>query len=608
MFNQLFHSEVKNKAHLYSSQKNLGKHRSQRIWALDNFTCMKNTLRILALMAMPFLTQAQPASRYDVVIDEIMADPSPAHGLPNAEWIEIRNRTTRSLNLNDWKLLKAGSRAIVSRDEWLQPDSVLILAPASAVAQLSVFGRCVALANFPSLGKDGDQLTLVSAEGNIIHSVSYNLRWYHNEVKQEGGWSIEMIDPGNPCGGIDNWGASENDWGGTPGQWNSVNDRRPDESPPLLTRAYVQDSNRIMLLFSEPVSSLPSNPALYEWHELSVTTMLAAEEGPLFNKVILTLQKPLERNQIYHLQVHGLQDCAANELAPTLLPVAIPEKADSFDVVINEILFDPYPGGVDYVELYNRSDKVLDLGGLLLANLDARGALSSLQRVTEDTVPWFPGQYALVTTDTLLVQHQYACRDPSALIETGRLPSWPNDQGAALLLNKQGRLLDQLHYDAKWHFALLADPEGVSLERIFADAPTQDTNNWHSASTQSGYGTPGYLNSAARISTISAVAVRLSPRVVSPDGDGYDDFAIIDYQFPEAGYMCSISIFDAGGILVRKLVQTALCGTTGQFVWDGLNDQHATLPMGIYIVNTQIFNLQGKTKKYKHIITLARKQ
>ena len=558
-------------------------------------------------MIWPLLLHSQPANRYDIVIDEIMAHPSPPQGLPNAEWLELRNRTDHPINLQRWQLMKQGVSATITKDVSLLPDSVIILCSVSASAQLLAFGKCIGLSSFPSLGNEEDQLALVSAEGATIHAVSYNLHWYHNEVKKEGGWSIEMIDPGNPCGGMDNWRASENDSGGTPGRLNSVNAPNPDELPPKLIRGYASDSNQVMLIFNEPVDSSSSNPAGYEWMEIPGNTISVSLVAPLFNSVSISLRRPLKKNKIYHLQVSGLQDCVGNQSVPIRLPVGRSETPDSFDVVIDEILFDPYPGGVDYIELYNRSNKVLNLGELVLANLNARGEPASLSRITEGTVAWFPGQYALFTEDTMVVQRQYSCRDPSALFETSSLPSWPNDQGSVLVFGSNGVLLDQLRYDAKWHFPLLADPEGVSLERIFADAPTQDQHNWHSAATQAGYGTPGYQNSASRNSNALDAAIGLSPRIVSPDGDGHDDFAVIDYQFPEAGYMCSITIFDATGMSVRKLVQTALCGTKGQFIWDGLSDQQAALPMGIYIVSTQIFTLQGKTKKYKNIITLARK-
>jgi hypothetical protein len=102
--------------------------------------------------------------------------------------------------------------------------------------------------------------------------------------------------------------------------------------------------------------------------------------------------------------------------------------------------------------------------------------------------------------------------------------------------------------------------------------------------------------------------VKTTPETISPDNDGFDDFATIQYDFPAPGYVANISIFDAAGRPVRYLQRSALCGTQGFFRWDGLGDRAQQLPVGIYVLYTEVFNLNGKSKKFKNVVVLARKR
>ena len=90
----------------------------------------------------------------------------------------------------------------------------------------------------------------------IIHAVNYTSSWYQNEVKKDGGWTLEMIDTKSPCAGSSNWKASVNSSGGTPGKKNSVDGVNNDQTPPSVKRAYTIDDVTIVIVFDEPVDSL----------------------------------------------------------------------------------------------------------------------------------------------------------------------------------------------------------------------------------------------------------------------------------------------------------------------------------------------------------------
>src|SRR6185503_11847627 len=182
---------------------------------------MKQTNLLLLIVLIPVCLCAQ--NRYDVVIDEIMPDPTPQIGLPNNEWIELKNTTTAPINLQNWRIGDATGQSGLLPNFVLQPDSFVIVCTGSAVAAMAAFGTTIPVTSFPSLDNDGDQLFLKADNGRIIHAVNYSLSWYKNDVKKEGGWTLEMIDPKNPCAGSSNWKASISTSGGSPGKKNSMN-------------------------------------------------------------------------------------------------------------------------------------------------------------------------------------------------------------------------------------------------------------------------------------------------------------------------------------------------------------------------------------------------
>ena len=112
-------------------------------------------------------------NRYDVVIDEIMSDPTPLVGLPNNEWIELKNTTAAPINLQNWRIGDLSGQSGPLPNFTLQPDSFVIVCTGSAVAVMSAFGTTISVTSFPSLDNDADQLFLRAANGRTIHAVNY---------------------------------------------------------------------------------------------------------------------------------------------------------------------------------------------------------------------------------------------------------------------------------------------------------------------------------------------------------------------------------------------------------------------------------------------------
>ncbi|MDB5198419.1 MAG: hypothetical protein JWO92_382 [Chitinophagaceae bacterium] len=568
---------------------------------------IKYLFSVLIIFFLTGNTNAQVANRYDIVIDELMADPTPQVGLPNNEWIELRNTSAVAINLQGFRLSDLSGQSGPMPSYLLKPDSFVIVCTGSAVTAMSAFAPTISVTSFPSLDNNGDQLSLISIQGKVIHAVNYDISWYQNELKKDGGWTLEMIDTKNPCTGFSNWKAGIDLKGGTPGKKNSVDATNADKTSPKLLRVFAVDNLNITLVFDEPLDSLKgATVANYSISDGIGAPQSATSVAPVFDKVDLKLNTPLAVNKVYTVTVAGVTDCAGNIIgSKNSARVGLSSVADSFDVVINEILFNPKSGGVDYVEIYNRSQKIIDAKQLYIANRNSTNVISSIQQLSTESILLFPGDFLVITEDRQIVMQQYVTY-PDAFIQVSSMPSFPDDKGDVIILNAQGKIVDEVAYSDKWHFALLSNTEGVSLERIDYNALSVQSN-FHSAATSVGYGTPGYKNSQFRIDLQAQGEITVTPEVFSPDNDGIDDFATINYNFPSPGYVATITIFDASGRPVRYLQKNALSGIKGSYIWDGLGEKQQKLSQGIYIIYTEIFNTGGKKKQFKNTIVLARR-
>lgn len=544
--------------------------------------------------------------QYDIVIDEIFADPSPQIGLPNFEWIELKNITAFPINLKGWRISDLTSHSGPFTQFILQPDSFLIVCSGSAASALSTFGKTMSVTNFPSLDNDGDLISISNANEKTIHGVRYSSEWYQNDLKKDGGWSLEMIDTQKPCA-LSNWKASKDHTGGTPGRKNSLDGINKDFEAPKMINAFASNSSSVTIVFNKPVDSTKAATETNYTFSNGLFAKNVTAIPPLFDHVNLSLAQPISEGNIYSITAKNISDCLGNSIdVKNPARFGLAQQCDSFDLVINEILFNPFPSGVDFVELYNRSQKIIDLNKIYVANRNGSNAIAGITQISTESFLLFPKDFVVITTNPPIIKSQYIATNPDAFLKMKSLPSFSNDKGNVIVLNAQGEIIDEVDYSEKWHFALLQNTKGVSLERIDYNA-SSTRNNFHSAATSAGYATPGFKNSQYKIDEEISGEISISPEIFSPDNDGQRDFATINYSFSSPGYVTNITIFDASGRPVRYLQKNALSGTKGYYQWDGLDEKNRKLAQGIYIIYTEIFNKEGKKKQFKNTIVLGRK-
>ena len=573
----------------------------------------KDMLNRLLLITIVCLLLAQTntlvaQNRFSVVISEIMSDPTPQIGLPNFEWIEIRNTTNAAINLQNWRVGDGSGVSGALPNFLLQPDSIAIICGTTAAATMQQYGRTFGVTSFPSLDNSGELIFLRNSSGAIVHAVEFNLSWFNNAVKSDGGWTLEMVDTKNPCGGSTNWKASTDARGGTPGIKNSVDGSNTDQQPPALLRAFANGST-VVVSFDEPLDSLSAATAAnYTLSNGGGTAVAAVCIAPLFNTVQLTFTNTLQTGTVYTITATNVRDCSGNSIgAFNTTKTGLSSAVAANDIIINEILFNPTANGTDYVELYNRSNKLINLKTLLLANRSSTGVIANMKALTAQDQLLFPGDYLVLSEDDATVKRQFTAKNLSAFINLSSMPSYSDDEGTVVLTDNGGLVIDEVAYKDDWHFALISNDEGVALERIDPNASSQNKDNWNSAAKDVGYGTPSYQNSQFRLDIQVQGEVTVTPEVFSPDNDGTDDLLTISYHFPETGYVMNITVFDANGRAIKALQRNAICSQQGTFRWDGLNDRFQQLPLGPYVIFAEVFNLQGKVKRFKKQVVLARR-
>jgi len=550
-------------------------------------------------------------SAYDVIITEIMADPDPPVGLPPYEYIELYNRSDYPININKWGLIARNYFTTFLSDFIIPSKSYLILCSNSVKSLFEKFGTVLAYDDIMFLLTNaGTNLMLLDSNQNIISFVNYSDNWYNDDYKKSGGWSLEMIDPMNPCGGRENWAPSIDKSGGTPGRQNSVWATNPDNTSPELLNVNVPNDSDIILHFSEPLYFGIDSLSFFLNGGIGYPDNVFFPEYDI-SFVTLNFKKKLEAGKNYELHIKkAVCDCVGNTLTGDLIvSVVMPQQPDSFDVVINEVLFNSFPNGSEFVELYNRSDKIIDAGSLLISLMDTiSGLIKNSVPVAGMGFLFFPKTYLAITGNIAGLEKFYQLKDRKTLIEQTGFPSLPDDHGIIALRTTSNRIIDQFNYSVSMHFALLASNDGVSLERLQPDNPTNSHLNWHSAAQSAGYATPGYTNSQLLpVTNKTDENIIVEPEVFTPDNDGHDDFVTVTIKPDSQGSTATINIFNSSGMLVRHLVGKQYLGSENNFTWDGTSDNNKLEPPGIYIIYALLLSENGKSSEFKKACVLGRR-
>ncbi|MBC8052065.1 MAG: lamin tail domain-containing protein [Sphingobacteriaceae bacterium] len=557
-----------------------------------------------------FTTPKLPPLRTDtarIVITEIFADPSPEIKLPLVEFIELYNPGKDTIDLDGWSLSNSRTKGILKKCIIL-PGNYLIICNSGDTSNYDPYGKVAGISPWPALTNASDRSVLKSFNGRLVDSVYFDDTWYKSREKQGGGWSLELMDYRSACTGTQNWTASTDASGGTPGRQNSVH-QLYKSTPLKITNANLIDSCTIILKFNKPPENISARtPGNYLLNNGIGSPSEVRFNTPALDEAELKFIS-ISRGKNYRISCSDITDCSGASISPAenYAEFFYPDKIAKNDILINEVLFNPRAGGTDFVEIYNNSNKLLDLKELALASTKVPDSVINISPLAVSTRLFKPGDYLVLTKDPEVVKSNYRAENPEAFLKMNSMPSYSNEAGVVLLISGQTKI-DQLNYSEKMHFALIKDPKGVSLERTSFSNPANEAGNFRSAAAIAGFATPGYKNSQfVEEMSQQSNEIELLSKTFSPDNDGFEDALFINYHFKDAGKVANVSIYSDKGVLIKKLAKNITLAAEGTLVWDGMKDDEQRAAIGIYIVYFEIFNLKGQTKKYKKACVLASK-
>ncbi|NUN09206.1 MAG: lamin tail domain-containing protein [Ignavibacteriaceae bacterium] len=313
----------------------------------------------------------------------------------------------------------------------------------------------------------------------------------------------------------------------------------------------------------------------------------------------------------WHSQERSFNHYANNFYYPSLdTMLGTPGMANSIDfistpgnnIAINEIMFEPAAGQSEFIELYNFGNDTISAAHLnITVNQQQRFYLSPVNK------PVTPGAFILIAQDSsIFTTFPELTGNPSVIVHENfyRLA----ESGAFIVLTDFfGNIVDSVFYHPRWYGPVSRSAGNRSLEKINAVLAANDPKNW-TGSTASNGGTPLGVNSIYASMTDKTAAISISPNPFSPDGDGFEDHAIISYNLGNSTNLVTIKVFDGSGREVRTILSDQYSEASGDIVFDGLDDYKRPLPMGIYIIYLEAKGVSsGFSQKLKAVVVSARK-
>jgi hypothetical protein len=271
------------------------------------------------------------------------------------------------------------------------------------------------------------------------------------------------------------------------------------------------------------------------------------------------------------------------------------------DMVINEIMYDPLVDNNEFVEFLNLKKESVNIGGWSIEDQH-----NNRYKLSDSNFVIPPNTYFLMAADSTVICgyhlsnyiYKNVLNESSLGLTTEEL---------VLLKDLKGNVIDSVYYSDKWNNKNFTSTKGRSLEKINPFLSGTDKYNWNTCVDPKG-ATPGAKNSIYTFNSKNTSSLSVAPNPFSPDNDGFEDYAIINYSLKIPFSQVNIKIYDSRGRLVRILANNIAAGSTGSVIFDGRGDDGLALRIGIYIIFLEALNSStGQDEILKSTVVVARK-
>jgi len=239
--------------------------------------------------------------------------------------------------------------------------------------------------------------------------------------------------------------------------------------------------------------------------------------------------------------------------------------ADFPPIILSELLANPgTPLETEWVEIKNRLYEPFDIAGWKL------GDSLSLHSIVETNLLLEPGEYVVLAKDTIAFLEFYYGFDKTCL-QLDRWPAFNNGYDVVRLIDNYGFGSDRFVYTRVFD-------DNFTWGR--SEEPGRD-GEWGRSENMGG--SPGGANSVLYEPRGSNLVVTIEPNVFSPDGDGFEDVAVITVEEVPTEAELTMRVYDRQGRAVRTIVDSEGL-LRSSYTWDGRSDSGHRLPIGIYVL------------------------